>query len=84
MTNTISSRTDNRNFASTLRREGVVVDSTTNPSNNSSEQNFITLREARHLADLGVELNRDMFISLITSPINQAQGRCLQFGRILY
>lgn len=66
------------------RREGVAVDSTANPNNNGSEQNFITVNGGATLADFVVALTQNRVYTFAHAPRNQPQGRCLQLGRILY
>jgi len=83
MTNTISFSIDNRNFVSMPRREGVVIDSITSPSNEGSEQNFITAGGAT-LVDFVVALARNRVYFFARAPRNQTQGRSLQLERILY
>lgn len=84
MTNTISSQIDNRNFVSMPRLENATPHCGVSFHNKGSEQNFITRREARHLADFFVTPSRSRVYSFEGKPRNQTQGRSLQLGRILY
>ncbi len=66
------------------RREGVVIDSITSPSNKGSGQNFITWTGGATLADFVVALAQNRVYFFARAPRNQTQGRGLQLGRMLY
>lgn len=65
-------------FTQSPRREGVVVDSTTNPSNTGVDKNFLTLPGGTTIADFFVAPSQDRVYSFVVASRNLGYSRSLQ------